>query len=619
MESNQKGWRHNLSYAAKTYREGWKLAPGLLVFHLCSMLLFDVVLVYIVMYINRAIVAAVTERNNVSLAIGCIIGLFAVALTTKLLDVISKVISTKISLSFRLNDENRIIEKVERVKYELLERPSYYDTFSMVSANVSDSVLQFVRDVHTVLIGIVNAVVSIGILISYRAWLGIALSLLEVLFVILNLKYYDYQMKFRRKDAPKRRRINELKGLLFKKESVIDVKLNGSEDFILDKLNENYGELYKSLCKKNKAKIFADSLADIYHNVKDFAIMLVYLLRVFSGAITIADYTLMINLIGKASKVVGTPVDYFGIIVDDLQYLSDYYDFVNLEDERTGKANVSVSGDSTTPCEIELDNFSFSYPESDNLVLDSINLKINPGEVVAIVGENGAGKTTLVKNILGLYETYGGKISMGGVDYRDCAARDIYDRFSVVMQDYMKYPFTLRDNITISDSGSKLNAADAALDELMAGVDGSSIVENAGQGYDTYLSKEMDENGTDLSEGQWQKVMLARALYRNRGMVIFDEPTASLDPIAEETFYRNVIDNANGKTVIVVTHRLACTAAADKIIVMQKGKIIETGTHSELMKMNGMYARMYHMQADGYSAGKQAEADTEAEEVNSRA
>lgn len=603
MDDNKNSRRDMLHRAARTYLDGWRLAPGLLLFHLCNMLVFNVVLSYIIIYVNREIVVAVTEKNNAGLAIGCIAGLFVVWISSKLLDVFNKLISTKIAISFRLNDENRIFEKAERVKYELLESPSYYDAYSKINANVSTYVLRFVEDIHKSAVGIINTAIGIGILISHRAWFGIILALLEIPLAALNLKYYDYQIQLRRRDAPKRRHIKQLNGLLSKKESVIDVKMNGAGDFILDKLNEDYTDLYDSLCKKNKARIFADSIIDVLHDLRDAAALLFYLLRVISGSITVADYTLMISLIEKAVSAVKDPVEYFGIIIDDLQYVNDYYAFVGLEDERIGKENVSISRDNTVPCELELENFSFSYPESDSVVLDNINLKIKAGEVIALVGENGAGKTTLVKNILGLYETYGGKLSIDGIDYRDLAARDIYDRFSVVMQDYMKYPFTLRDNITISDRKAE-KSDDASLDTIMKAVDGLNIASGVRDGYDTYLSKETDENGTDLSEGQWQKIMLARSLHRKRGIMIFDEPTASLDPMAEEAFYKNIIDSADGKTVIIVTHRLACTAAADRVVVMQKGRIAEIGTHAELMKKNGIYAEMYHTQADGYSAGQ---------------
>lgn len=600
MDDNKKDWRNVMKRAVKVYRDGWRLAPGLLAYNLCTMLVFDIALAYAIIYVNRAIAVAVTEQSNASLALICIAALFVVKISTKLLQILGKVVNTKIAISFRLNDENRIFEKAERVKYELLEAPSYYNTYSMVDANVSSSVLNFVTDVHKSVFYIVNAAISIGILISHHAWLGVILVLLEIPFAALNLKYYEYQIKFRRKDAPKRRRIKELTGLLGEKKSVIDIKLNSANDFIIDKMNEDHMRLYDSLCKKNKIKIITDSLTDIYRDIRGVGLILFYLLRVLGGSLTIADYTLMMSLIEKASSAVSEPVNYFGIILDDLQYVSDYYDFINLEDERVGKEGVKLPEDNTVPCDIEIKNFSFAYPESDTEVLENIDLKIKAGEIIALVGENGAGKTTLVKNILGLYETYGGHISIDGIDYRDIAARDIYDRFSAVMQDYMKYPFTLRDNITISDS-TREKPDDRFIDEIMEKTDGKRIVEAAEYGYDTYLSKETDENGTDLSEGQWQKIMLARALYRNRGMMIFDEPTASLDPIAEEAFYRNIIDKANGRTVIIVTHRLACTAVADRVVVMKKGRIAEIGTHAELMKKNGIYAEMYHTQADGYS------------------
>ncbi len=598
---NERGWRHYLKYAAKTYRTGWKIGRTTILAHLGGMVLFDLIFVYAVMFLNRTIVKYLTETLNINLVIACIAGLFLIKITTDFLRVFETMLNEKIALSFRLEDENRIMEKVSRINYELLERPSYYDTYAMVNVAVSASVLNFVKDVHMVVINIINAVISIILLVQYHAWLGIILSLAEMLYIFLYLKYYDYSVKLKRAETPAKRKISDLEELLFDRKTVYDIKMNGSADMLMEKMNKSHAELYESYCKKNRAVIFTDSLSGIYHQFRDFAVTLVYLLRVFYGSLSMADYTLIMSLIGKAEDAASKPVSYVGILMDDLRCVSDYYDFMELEDERDGQ---KISRDKSQPCRITLKDFSFSYPESENEVLRHINLEINPGEVIAIVGENGAGKTTLVKNIMGLYSTYNGKLEIDGVDYRNIAAREIYDCFSMVMQNYVKYPFTLRDELVMGDAGK--NTTDEELNELMRIVDGESILKGVKHGYGTYLSKTMDADGADLSEGQWQKLMLARALHRRRGIVVFDEPTASLDPIAEEVFYRNVIDKAEG-TVIVVTHRLACTAGADRIVVLNHGEIAEMGSHNELMSKNGLYAEMYRTQAEGYT--KESEKD----------
>lgn len=595
--SKEKSWHNYLPLAARTYREGWKIAPLPIALHLFRMLMFDSVLVYVGIYLGRAVVAAVTEAVSAPKAILCVTGLFLIGLGKDLFRVLVNILENKIDAAFQLRDENRIIEKVSHVKYELFERPSYYDTFALVSPQTSQHVLDFVRDVHEIFVSIANLFVCVGIMISYRAWLGIFFTFAEMLFIFLYLKDYDAQYALRRKEIPHKRKLQYLKRLLFSKETMTDMKLNNSGRMILDKMDESYQALAESERKKNQSKVFTGAWSELYKGIRDGVLMLVYLLKILNGALTIADYTLLMELISKGENSASTPISYFSIAVDDLRVVGEYFDFINLADERTGKP---VTHDKTVPAEIQLSDFTFRYPESEKMVLENIDLTIHPGEIVAIVGENGAGKTTLVKNILGLYETYGGSITMNGVDYRDITAGEIYDCFSVVMQDFVKYPLTIRDNVAL-DGGDE-----ERMKQAIHEAGGDTIVENARHGADTYLNKELDEAGTDLSEGQWQKLMLARSLYRARGIVIFDEPTASLDPIAEENFYQNVIDRAkkDGKTVIVVTHRLACTAAADKIIVLKDGKIIEIGNHAQLMAKNGTYADYYRTQAEGYVNAK---------------
>ena len=587
-----------LRLALKTYREAWRISPETVSLNLVSMFLFNVCFSFAVIWLNRSIVAAVTEKYSVPAAVVCILSLFFIGFAHKLLNVLTKLLTEKVNLTFRIRDENNIIRKVERIRYDLLESPDFYDQFSLVSHSVSSSILQFSSDAHTVIVQIVNLVVCVVMLAEHRAWLGIALAFLEMGYMALELKYYAFQGKLRRKDASAKRKIKELKNIILDKNTVIDTKLNDSSDFLIDKMNESYDVLYQSHSRKNRYRILINTWEDAYKHVRDAAVLLVYLTKVLRGSLTLADYTFITGIITKAADAAEAPVSYFGILLDDLNYVNEYFDFMELPEEHTGREDV---GDPAVPHEITVKDFSFRYPNRSENALTNINLTVKPGEILAIVGENGAGKTTLAKNLLGLYESYEGSLGMDGIDYREISAAAIYDRFSVVMQDYMKYPFTLKDNIVISDP--EREETEGSLNIAMRSVDGEGILSRLPEGYDTVLSKETDEDGTDLSEGQWQKVMLSRALHRDRGIIIFDEPTASLDPMAEETFYKNVIDNADGKTIIIITHRLACTASADRVIVLSGGKIVEEGNHEELMKRNGRYAEMYRVQAEGYLSG----------------
>jgi ATP-binding cassette subfamily B protein len=224
-------------------------------------------------------------------------------------------------------------------------------------------------------------------------------------------------------------------------------------------------------------------------------------------------------------------------------------------------------------------------------VLDDISLIIRQGETLAIVGENGAGKTTLTKIIMGLYNPTSGTARYGENDIGNYVSKSRFNRVSGVFQNFVRYKLTARENIVISD-------VETAGDVMQAADEAGAQFTNLPNGLDTMLSRDFD--GTELSGGQWQRIAIARGLYRNYDMIVLDEPTAAIDPIEESNIFRLFSESAKGKTAILVTHRLGSTKIADRILLMEAGRICELGTHEQLMQQNGKYAQMYREQASWY-------------------
>jgi ATP-binding cassette subfamily B protein len=242
---------------------------------------------------------------------------------------------------------------------------------------------------------------------------------------------------------------------------------------------------------------------------------------------------------------------------------------------------------------ITAENISFTYPHAENKSVDNVSLEIKAGETVAIVGENGAGKTTLVRLLMGLYAPTEGKVLINGMDTAKANNKSVFTGLSGVFQKFQRYQMTLDENIKIGDIdiGSGIdNAAE------QAGVDISSP--SFPDGGETMLSREFD--GVDLSGGEWQRIAIARGLYRTHSVVVLDEPTAAIDPIEESRIYRKFIEISQDKTAIIVTHRLGSTKIADRVIVMDKGRIADAGSHYELLQKNGLYAEMFNSQAGWY-------------------
>ena len=243
-------------------------------------------------------------------------------------------------------------------------------------------------------------------------------------------------------------------------------------------------------------------------------------------------------------------------------------------------------------------NVSFKYPGADKHVLKDINFKINPGETVVLVGLNGAGKTTLIKLLTRLYDPTEGVILLDGKDIRTYNVKDLYSLFGIIFQDFGRYAFTVKENISFGNINAELDFERMKEAARQSGAD--VFIEKYPSGYETPLTRYFEDNGAELSIGQWQKLAIARAFYSNADILILDEPTASLDPMAEQEIFNQFDELRNGKTSIFVSHRLSSATTASKIIVLENGQVIEIGSHEELMKKQEKYYTLFSTQAKRY-------------------
>lgn len=255
---------------------------------------------------------------------------------------------------------------------------------------------------------------------------------------------------------------------------------------------------------------------------------------------------------------------------------------------------------------IEFKNVSFKYPLSDKLVIKNFSFCFNAGNTYGFVGLNGSGKTTLIKLLLGFYSSYEGEILIDGIDMREFNLETYHHYVSSVFQDFIQYPFTAAENIGLGDASLFIiNGTIEYIKEnetiknaaLFAQAD--EFIQGLSNRYETVLGKEW-QNGTQISIGQWQKIAIARAAVKNSKLLIFDEPTASIDPISEYEFFKSIKELAKNKLCILVTHRFANIKAADTILVFSDGELVQTGNHQALFNIEGLYKRLYTMQAEGY-------------------
>ena len=279
---------------------------------------------------------------------------------------------------------------------------------------------------------------------------------------------------------------------------------------------------------------------------------------------------------------------------NNFNYVQDLIDFLSLESENEKENSLPV------PCEdftIEFRNVSFKYPDTDRYVLKNINVSISPNTQVAIVGLNGSGKTTFVKLMLRLYKPTSGAIYVNGIDINSFDFKEYIDNFACAFQDFRMFSYSVKENIFLCQLQDE--------DKLKDVVKKCGIYEaicRLPKGFDTTIFKFMDDEGVEFSGGEGQKIVIARALYKQAKVVILDEPLAALDPIAEFNMYQTLSKMIKNRTCIFISHRLSLTQSSDLILVFNQGEIVEKGTHAELLNLeNGMYAEMYQKQAMFYN------------------
>lgn len=339
---------------------------------------------------------------------------------------------------------------------------------------------------------------------------------------------------------------------------------------------------YKTAMKTNTRELYMRLLAVVGY----FIILWMLFTATFHGEVSIGSFAAVVSSLAMMYSLMEEIIcRHLGQIAEQMGLIGYYLDFLNME-EWPGEIDVTCKG------ETKLSHVTFAYPNSTQLAIEDVSLTLHKGETLAIVGENGSGKTTLSKLILGLYLPNAGTVYRDGQDTRTVSRHSINTGASAVFQNYQKYALTLEDNVRIGDFSNTLN--EAQLDQLCMEAGVSVNLSTYPNGYDTLLSREF--GGVDLSGGQWQRVAVARGLYRDCDLIVLDEPTAAIDPYEEAKLYGRFADLTSGKTAVIVTHRLGSVKLADRVAVMKMGRLVQIGTHEELMSQEGEYARMYRAQ-----------------------
>ncbi len=376
-----------------------------------------------------------------------------------------------------------------------------------------------------------------------------------------------------------------------------DVRIYNMSDFLMKKIDKHLDDANGWNILRNNGHYFNCMLEDVFKFGVSIAAYIYLIHLKLNSDMTLGDFSLYFGAITGFGQWLARLVDSISEIISGAHNVSDFRSFLDIEDKMNKGKGEKLPCGNELPCEIELKNLSFSYDEAEKPSVDNLSLKINKGEKIAVVGVNGAGKSTLVKLICGLFIPQEGQVLINGVDSRLFNRDEYYELFSTLFQDCSLLPATVAKNIALC----KENKIDRdRLRECMRLAGILDKVESLPQKENTLLVREVHEGAVAFSGGELQRLLLARALYKDAPIIILDEPTAALDPIAENDMYLKYSELTKDKTAIYISHRLSSTRFCDRIILLDDAKIAETGTHEELLALGGKYAEMFETQSKYY-------------------
>ncbi|SFR37184.1 ATP-binding cassette, subfamily B [Robiginitalea myxolifaciens] len=493
------------------------------------------------------------------------------------------------------NDSSeRIILKTRELTMAQLEDPVFYDKLERARMETNRRV-----SLMSNVLSQVESLLSIGSLIAgliyFEPWLIVLLAISILPAFINELKFSSDRYSLARSWTSERRELDYLRYIGANNRTAQEVKLFGLTDFIAGRFRKLAWEYYKLTRRLAIRQSLFGALFNILGILAYYGAYVLIILRTIGGVLTLGELTFLSGSFNRLQSQMQMLFSRFTRISESALYLQDYFDFLDLEPEAQG------TGDVALPDKIregfEFRDVYFTYPEGKAPVLDGLSFKLKAGEKMAFVGQNGAGKTTLIKLILRFYEPTSGSILLDGIDIRRFDKEAYRARFGVIFQDYFRYEFTLRENIAVGNIGAlseEERIREAARKSLA-----DSVIAEMTDGLDQQLGRRF-ARGQDLSGGQWQKVALARAYMKNADVMILDEPTASLDARAEYEVFERFMALTQERTSIIISHRFSTVRMADRIMVLESGKLVSLGTHEELMEQGGLYADLFTLQAAGY-------------------
>lgn len=507
--------------------------------------------------------------------------------------------------------EGKVLEKVANFDdIALFENPDLLNIVELAKTGVS-KIQQLAFTLSMTITGIFIFIPSISLAATIAWWVPVLMLISSSPSIYIKRKYSRIIWRVQKKQAKITREMNLSARVLTGEEYAKELRLFGLQELWLKRWQGQFLQFFSEMQRIRKKGAIVVLFWSVFSRI-GVALPFVYVVMgALGGRYTLGDVALYSGLIVQVEQSLQLLIGNYTNLYDISLGVSPIFQLLELKPELQSplgdvasrlpllEDSSKDSGLTKDKVGIEIKHLSFCYPGSNKSTVEDINLTINQGEMLVLVGENGAGKTTLGKLLGRLYDPTSGTIAWNGKDLRSYSLAYVRSRIAVVMQDYARFPSTVRENVGFGDLLSLSD--DTAINQAISEAGISAKVNSLAAGLETPLGKQL-EDGIDLSGGQWQRIAIARALMRlsTASVLIFDEPTAALDPKTEHEIYSIFRQIAAGKTTIVISHRLGLAKIADRIAVMENGKIAEIGTHDELIASNGIYCSMFTRQASSY-------------------
>ncbi|GJM34004.1 MAG: ABC transporter ATP-binding protein [Saprospiraceae bacterium] len=518
------------------------------------------------------------------------------------LAVISELINRSINLLDSLLGDlvaNRtsvdLIRHASRLDLYQFEDPEFYDKLERARRQTTGRTV-LMSQVLSQLQNFITLLFLGAGLVAFNPWL-ILILVLAVIPSFIGETYFNRQnYSLTRSWTPERRELDYLRFIGASDQTAKEVKIFNLSDFITERFDHLSMKYYRANRSLSIRHASWGSLLSILGTLSYYGAYIFIIIQAVTGVITVGTLTFLSGSFSRMQGLLQSMMTNFSRIAESALYLQDLFDFFAIEPLIKTKKNALAFPDKVKEGFV-FNKVSFKYPGSERWAIRNLTFTLNKGDKMALVGENGAGKTTLVKLLARLYEPTEGQILLDGIDLREYSLKELRDNIGIIFQDYIRFQLTASENIAIGNiqQVGEMPIIENAAQKSLA----DTVVDQLPEGFATRLGKRFS-GGVDLSGGQWQKIALARAYMRDAQLLILDEPTSALDARAEHEVFLRFSELIEDKSAVLISHRFSTVRMADRILFLENGQLLELGSHEELLAMNGKYAELFHLQAQGY-------------------